>query len=51
MMVVTCPFCHATTTARMRPFGSRLLTEQWWCNACHSPFEWVPPRPQEKRHD
>lgn len=51
MQTVTCPFCHGSNTTVIVPVGSRLLTEQWWCQACQSPFEWVPPHTLESRHD
>jgi ring-1,2-phenylacetyl-CoA epoxidase subunit PaaD len=38
---VTCPFCHSTVTERMALFGSQLSTAQYYCRACHTPFEHV----------
>lgn len=36
---VSCPFCGAASAERLSLFGSQLLTEQWYCLACHTPFE------------
>jgi ring-1,2-phenylacetyl-CoA epoxidase subunit PaaD len=38
---VTCPFCHSTETEPMALFGSQLSTAQYYCRACHTPFEHV----------
>lgn len=52
MEMVRCPFCQGPNTTVIVPFGSRLLTEQWWCHTCQSAFEWVPSTgPWEGRHD
>lgn len=36
---VICPWCGSTEVAQMRDFGSLLMTSQWFCDACLSPFE------------
>lgn len=39
--VVTCPWCGSTDVERIGEFGPGLMTEQWMCLKCHSPFEWI----------
>jgi hypothetical protein len=36
---VSCPWCDATDVTQVRDFGSLLMTSQWFCEACGSPFE------------
>ncbi len=36
-----CPFCGSPDVEPMALFGSQLLTEQYYCRACHTPFERV----------
>lgn len=36
---VKCPFCHSTDTERFALFGSRLSTDHYTCNSCHTAFE------------
>ena len=38
---VACPFCRSTDTEFFSLFGQQLLTVQWYCNACHTPFACV----------
>lgn len=38
---MTCPWCGATDVEQIAAYGSLLMTAQWFCNACHSPFERV----------
>ena len=38
---VACPFCGSTDTELFSLFGQQLLTVQYYCNACHTPFEYV----------
>jgi DNA-directed RNA polymerase subunit RPC12/RpoP len=38
---VTCPYCGSTNTELFSLFGQQLLTVQYYCNACHTPFERV----------
>jgi uncharacterized protein (DUF983 family) len=36
---VMCPFCGSTNTELFSLFGQQLLTVQYYCNSCHTPFE------------
>lgn len=36
-----CPFCGSSDTELLSLFGSQLLTEQYYCRACHTPFEHI----------
>lgn len=38
---VTCPFCHSHETEILAIFGSQLSTQQYYCRACHTPFEFM----------
>jgi hypothetical protein len=38
---VRCPFCGSADAEPFSLFGSQLLTEQWYCRACRTPFERV----------
>jgi len=38
---VACPFCGSTDTELFSLFGQQLLTVQFYCNSCHTPFECV----------
>lgn len=38
---VQCPFCRSTDTELLSLFGSQLSTTQYYCRACHTPFEYV----------
>jgi hypothetical protein len=38
---IVCPFCRSTDTEFLSLFGQQLLTIQFYCNACHTPFEGV----------
>jgi DNA-directed RNA polymerase subunit RPC12/RpoP len=38
---VHCPYCNSTDTTFFSLFGQQLLTVQYYCNACHTPFEYV----------
>jgi ring-1,2-phenylacetyl-CoA epoxidase subunit PaaD len=35
----TCPWCGSRDTERIGEWGPQLLTEQWRCRACRTPFE------------
>jgi hypothetical protein len=37
--LVVCPYCHSTEVELLSLFGSQLSTDQWYCGACHTPFE------------
>ena len=34
-----CPYCGSTNTELFSLFGQQLLTVQYYCNDCHTPFE------------
>jgi len=36
---IICPYCGSTETEFFSLFGSQLLTAQYYCRACHTPFE------------
>jgi DNA-directed RNA polymerase subunit RPC12/RpoP len=38
---VRCPWCGSTCVERIGEWGPQLLTEQYMCLACRSPFEWI----------
>jgi ring-1,2-phenylacetyl-CoA epoxidase subunit PaaD len=38
---VACPFCGSTDTELFSLFGQQLLTVQFYCNACRTPFECI----------
>jgi hypothetical protein len=38
---IACPFCRSTDTDFLSLFGQQLLTIQFYCNACHTPFECI----------
>ena len=38
---VTCPYCGSQNTELFSLFGQQLLTIQYYCNECHTPFETV----------
>jgi len=38
---IRCPYCDSTDTEFMSLFGQQLLTVQYYCNACRTPFERV----------
>lgn len=40
-LVVHCPYCNSPDTTFFSLFGQQLLTIQYYCNACHTPFEYV----------
>ncbi len=39
--MVFCPFCRSTDTELFASFGSQLSTDQYYCRACHTPFEHI----------
>jgi late competence protein required for DNA uptake (superfamily II DNA/RNA helicase) len=38
---IACPFCSSTETELESLFGQQLLTVQYYCRACLTPFERV----------
>ena len=41
MRARVCPFCGSSDVEPMALFGSQLMTQQYYCRACHTPFERV----------
>jgi hypothetical protein len=38
---VICPYCRSTNTELFSLFGQQLLTMQYYCQNCHTPFEYI----------
>ncbi len=38
---ITCPYCGSEHTECFSLFGQQLLTAQYYCKTCHTPFERV----------
>lgn len=38
---VTCPYCGSGDTELLSLFGQQLLTVQYYCQTCHTPFEHI----------
>lgn len=38
---VRCPYCGSNETDLFSLFGQQLLTIQYYCHACHTPFEYI----------
>jgi ring-1,2-phenylacetyl-CoA epoxidase subunit PaaD len=38
---VTCPYCGTNETELLALFGQQLLTVQYYCRTCHTPFEYI----------
>ncbi len=38
---IRCPFCGSLDTELFSLFGQQLLTVQYYCNGCRTPFERV----------
>lgn len=38
---VCCPYCNSGATELFSLFGQQLLTVQYYCNGCHTPFECI----------
>jgi hypothetical protein len=38
---VSCPFCNLDETELHSPFGPQLSVATYWCNRCHTPFDYV----------
>jgi DNA-directed RNA polymerase subunit RPC12/RpoP len=36
---ILCPYCGSKNTEIFSLFGQQLLTVQYYCNTCHTPFE------------
>ena len=38
---VPCPFCGSRDSSPLATFGSLLMTAHYYCNSCHTTFDWV----------
>lgn len=38
---VSCPYCDSRDTELFSLFGQQLLTVQYYCNTCCTPFEYI----------
>jgi hypothetical protein len=38
---VACPFCNGLDTELHSPFGPQLSVASYWCNRCHTAFDWI----------
>jgi hypothetical protein len=38
---VTCIWCGSQDVERIGEFGPGLMTEQWFCRTCRTPFEQI----------
>jgi DNA-directed RNA polymerase subunit RPC12/RpoP len=38
---VTCPWCGSHAVERIGEFGPGMMTEQYMCLACRTPFEMI----------
>lgn len=38
---VPCPFCDRQHTELHSPFGAQLSVATYWCNDCHTAFDFV----------
>ena len=38
---VRCTWCGSEKVERIGEWGPQLLTEQYFCLSCRSPFEWI----------
>jgi hypothetical protein len=38
---VACPFCEQSRTELHSPFGPQLSVATYWCNDCHTAFDYV----------
>ena len=38
---VRCPYCSSRETELSALFGQQLLTMQYYCHTCHTPFEYI----------
>jgi DNA-directed RNA polymerase subunit RPC12/RpoP len=36
---IACPYCNSIQTDLFSLFGQQLLTVQYYCQSCHTPFE------------
>jgi hypothetical protein len=45
---VRCPFCERDHTELHSPFGPQLSVATYWCNDCHTAFDFVKWAPQSR---
>jgi len=38
---ILCPYCGSNNTEIFSLFGQQLLTTQYYCNTCRTPFEYI----------
>ena len=38
---IACLWCGSEHVERIGEFAAQLMTEQWFCLDCNSPFEWI----------
>jgi ring-1,2-phenylacetyl-CoA epoxidase subunit PaaD len=48
---VACPFCHSRDVELLSLFGSQLLTDQYYCRACRTPFEHLHADAEDAAHE
>lgn len=44
---MSCPHCGSTDVEVEAPFGSQLMTTQYWCRGCRTVFEHLKVGPDE----
>jgi DNA-directed RNA polymerase subunit RPC12/RpoP len=47
---VACPYCGSHDTEFYSLFGQQLLTMQYYCNHCRTPFEYVKDDEEQETH-
>ncbi|KKB36634.1 PaaD-like zinc ribbon domain-containing protein [Bacillus thermotolerans] len=40
-ITVHCSFCDSDNVDKIAPFGTAQLVSQYYCNSCHSVFEFI----------
>jgi hypothetical protein len=40
-VAVQCPFCEQKDTELHSPFGPQLSVATYWCNRCHTAFDFI----------
>lgn len=45
---VICPFCHAPDAEPLAMYGAQLLTDQYYCPVCRTPFEHLRDQPERE---
>jgi len=44
-----CPFCGGLETHLFSPFGPQLSVATYWCDHCHTAFEWLKWKAADRR--